>query len=39
MGKTVSIAPESNDIKIAWITIKEMEKQKLVNYKGPINQA
>jgi len=63
--KTVSIAPESNDIKIAWnvayelfekdtkidrneyfqclqivkLTIKEMEKQKLVNYKGPINQA
>ena len=63
--KTVNIAPESNDIKIAWnvayklfekgtkidrneyfqclqivkLTIKEMEKQKLVNYKGPINQA
>jgi len=63
--KTVSIAPESNDIKIAWnvayeffekgtkidrndyfkclqivkLTIKEMEKQKLVNYKGPINDA
>tara|TARA_R100001510_G_scaffold57786_1_gene67798 strand:- start:4352 stop:4561 length:210 start_codon:yes stop_codon:yes gene_type:complete len=63
--KTVSIVPESNDMKIALnvayelfekdtkidrneyfqclqivkLTIKEMEKQKLVNYKGPINQA
>jgi len=26
-------------LKIVKLTIKEMEKQKLVNYKGPINKA